>query len=196
MDGLDSYSVKVAASVIAVPLHHIITLSIMQHRFPSQWKCAKVLPLHKKLDTLNKRNYRPVAILSPLSKVLEKIVYGQLYSYFNENKILHPSIHGYRTNRSTQTALLQMYDHWVQAASRGQVSGAILLDLSAAFDLVPPDILKLYCLDEGFLSLVKCYMTDRWQAVWIDHVTSDLLNCEVGVSHRAASWVHYCLFYM
>ena len=185
IDGLDSYSVKVAASIIAAPLHHIITLSIMQHRFPSQWKGAKVLPLHKKLDTLNKKNYRPVAILSPLSKVLEKIVYLQLYSYFTDNKILHPSLHGYRANRSTQTALLQMYDHWVQAASRGQISGAILLDLSAAFDLVPSDILieklKQYGLDDGCLSWVRCYMTDRWQAVWIDHVMSDMLNCEVGV---------------
>ena len=143
------------------------------------------MPLHKKLGTLNKKNYRPVALLSPVSKVLEKIVYGQLYTYFTDNKILHPSLHGYRTNRSTQTALLQMYDHWVQAASRGQVSGAVLLDLSAAFDLVPPDILveklKLYGLDDGVLAWVKCYMTDRWQGVWIDHVMSDLLKCEVGV---------------
>ena len=98
-------SVRVAAPVIAGPLHHIVTLSIMQQRFPGSWKCAKVLPLHKKLDPLHKKNYRPVAILSPLSKVLEKFVYEQLYSYFTANKILHPNLHGYRKNRSTQTAL-------------------------------------------------------------------------------------------
>lgn len=141
VDELDNYSVKIAAPVIAGPLHHIITLSIMQHSFPRSWKYAKVLPLHKKLDPLHKKNYRPVAILSPLSKILEKIVYEQLYSYFTANKILHQNLHGYRSNRSTQTALLQMYDRWVQAASQGQVSGAVLLDLSAAFDLVPPDTL-------------------------------------------------------
>ena len=95
MDDLDNFSVKLAAPVIAKPLHHIITLSIMQHEFPSQWKCAKVLPLHKKLDVLKKKNYRPVAILSPLSKVLEKCIYEQLYCYLTENKILHPNIHGY-----------------------------------------------------------------------------------------------------
>ena len=181
----DPTATKIAAPIIDGPLHHIITLSIMQHRFPSQRKHDKVLPLHKKLDTLNKKNYRPVAILSPLSKVLEKIVYGQLYTYFTDNKILHPSLHGYRTNRSTQTALLQMYDHWVQAAHRGQVSGAILLDLSAAFDLVPPDTLveklKVYGLDDSFLSWVKSYMCDRYQAVWIDHALTDLLHCDVGV---------------
>ena len=185
IDGLDNFSVKIAAPVIAAPLHHIFTLSVMQHKFPSQWKYAKILPLHKKLDPLQKKNYRPVAILSPLSKILEKSVYEQLYRYFTVNRILDPRLHGYRTNRSTQTALLQMYDHWVQAAAQGQVSGAVLLDLSAAFDLVPPaslvEKLKVYGLDENFLAWVQSYLSDRYQAVWIDHALSDFLHCPVGV---------------
>ena len=185
LDDLDNYSVRVAAPVIAQPLHHIITLSVMQCKFPTAWKYAKVLPLHKKEDPLQKKNYRPVSILSPLSKVLEKLVYEQLYKYFTVNKILHPNLHGYRSNRSTQTALLQMYDRWVQAASQGQVSGAVLLDLSAAFDLVPPDILvkklKIYGLEDNFLSWIDSYLTERYQGVWIDHVLSDFLLCEVGV---------------
>ena len=185
VDELDNFSVKVAAPVIAGPLHHLITMSIMQHRFPKNWKWAKVLPLHKKQDPLCKKNYRPVAILSPLSKVLEKLVYGQMYQYFTTNKILHPSLHGYRSNRSTQTALLQMYDRWVKAASQGRISGAVLLDLSAAFDLVSPDILvsklEIYGLDEEFLAWVKSYLSGRYQAVWIDHVSSDFIPCEVGV---------------
>ena len=185
IDELDNYSVKIAAPVIAGPLQHIITLSIMQHSFPSSWKFAKVLPLHKKLDTLHKKNYRPVAILSPLSKVLKKFVYEKMYTYFTANKILHQNLHGYRSNRSTQTALLQMYDRWVQAASKGQVSGAVLLDLSAAFDLVPPDTLvkklEIYGLDSGFISWIESYLSNRCQAVWIDHVMSDFLPCDVGV---------------
>ena len=55
LDELDNYSVKVAAPVIAMPLHHIVTLSLMQKKFPSSWKVAKVLPLHKKLDPLPRR---------------------------------------------------------------------------------------------------------------------------------------------
>ena len=137
------------------------------------------------MSTLDRKNYRPVAILSPLSKILEKIVYEQLYSYFTNNKILHSNLHGYRKNRLTQTALLEMYDRWVQAAHQGQVSGAVLLDLRAAFDLVSPDILlkklDIYGLEPSFLSWIESYMTDRYQGVWIDHVISDYLACEVGV---------------
>ena len=184
-DELDNYSVKVAGPVIAKPLHHIVTLSLMQERFPTTWKFAKVLPLHKKLSVLERKNYRPVAILSPLSKILEKIIYEQIYSYFTSNKLLHPSLHGYRKNRSTLTALLQMYEQWVQAAHQGKVSGAVLLDLSAAFDLVSPELLVkklgIYGLEPSFLNWIQSYMTERYQGVWIDHVLSSFLKCEVGV---------------
>ena len=185
IDELDNFSVKLAAEFIAKPLHHIITLSLMQNKFPSGWKLSKVLPLHKKLDPLERKNYRPVAILSPLSKVLEKIVYEQVYSYFSSNHIFHPNLHGYRKHRSTQTALLQMYDRWVRSANDGQLSGVVLLDLSAAFDLVDPVLLlqklKLYGFDEDSLHWVESYLTGRHQAVWIDHALSDILPCKVGV---------------
>ena len=130
VDQLDNYAVKLAAEYIAGPLHHVITLSIMQQKFPSGWKFTKIVPLHKKKSQLKREHYRPVAILSPLSKVLEKIVYEQIYNYFEKNKLFHPSLHGYRRSRSTMTALLSMYDKWVTAARDGQVSGVVLVDLS------------------------------------------------------------------
>ena len=182
---MDNYCIKISADVIAEPLHHIITLSIIQRKFPTSWKNSKVIPLHKKESKLERKNYRPVAILSPLSKILEKIVYEQMYEYLTKNKIFHPNLHGYRKNRSTQTALLAMYDRWVRAASNKQVSGVVLLDLSAAFDLVDPDILvkklRIYGFDDDFLCWIGSYLTDRFQAVWIDHVLSEFLHCEVGV---------------
>ena len=153
--------------------------------FETFWIINQLISLTSYRGALAPKNYRPVAILSPLSKVLEKLIYDQLYKYFTVNKLLHPNLHGYRSNRSTQTALLQMYDHWVQAAAQGQVSGAVLLDLSAAFDLVPPDILvkklKIYGLQDDFLSWIDSYLSERYQGVWIDHVLSEFLLCEVGV---------------
>ena len=180
-DELDSYSIKLAADIIAIPIHHIMTMSIAQQRFPRQWKFAKILPLHKR----ERKNYRPVAILSPLSKIFEKIVYEQLHEYFTRNKILHSNLHGFRKNRSAQTALLKMYYRCVGAAARGQVSGTVLLDLSAAFDLVPPDILlaklEIYGLEAAFLNWIRSYLSERYQSVWIDHNMSSLIYCEVGV---------------
>ena len=94
IDELDNFCIKIAADVVDRPLHHIITLSILQSKFPTSWKLSKVIPLNKKGSQLDMKNYRPVAILSPLSKVLEKIVYEQIYDHFSKNKIFHPSLHG------------------------------------------------------------------------------------------------------
>ena len=185
IDELDNYSVKIAADIIDKPLHHVITLSILQSKFPVSWKLSKVIPLHKKHSKMDMKNFRPVAILSPLSKILEKIVYEQVYEYFTSNKIFHPNMHGFRQNRSTQTALLSMYDRWVRAASEGQVTGVILLDLSAAFDLVEPKILleklKIYGFENDFITWIETYLTERYQAVWIDHTLSEFLKCDIGV---------------
>ena len=95
VDELDSYSLKIAATVIVSSIHHIVTLSILQRRFPTAWKFAKVLPLHKKLCPLERKNYRPVSILSPLSKVLERVIYEQIYEYFSRNNIFHPNLMGF-----------------------------------------------------------------------------------------------------
>ena len=185
IDELDSYAVKLGADQLAEPLHHIVTLSILQRQFPSSWKYTKIIPLHKKLSQLECKNYRPVAILSPLSKILEKIIYQQIYSYFTSNQLFHANLHGYRKNRSTQTALLQMYDRWVRAAAGGQVSGVVLIDLSAAFDLVDSEIflkkLRVYGFKEDLLFWIKSYLSDRHQAVWIDHVFSNFVTHSIGV---------------
>ena len=177
--------IHLAAYIITSPVHHIITLSIMQSKFPYGWKYSKDIPLHKKGSTLDKENYRPVAILSPLSKVIEKLVYKQIYEFFTRNKILHEDLHGFRQNRSTLTALLTMYDRWVQAASSSQFSGVVLIDLSAAFDLVDHRLLleklKIYGLQDDYLKWIESYLCGRVQAVWIDNILSDFLPCEAGV---------------
>ena len=109
-----------------------------------------------------------------------------------------------------------MYDRWVQAAAQGQVSGAVLLDLiaawsqcclisvlldlSAAFDLVSPEILlkklKVYGLDDDFLSWIESYLSDRYQCVWIDHTMSDFLHCEVGVPQGSNLGPLFFLFFV
>ena len=99
--------------------------------------------------------------------------------------MFHQNLHGYRDNRSTQTALITMYDRWVQAASLGKISGVILLDLSSAFDLVDHDYLlkklQIYGIQSDSLQWIDSYLKHRRQAVWIDNVLSEFLDCEIGV---------------
>ena len=73
----------------------------------------------------------------------------------------------------------------MEAASKGQISGAVLVDLSAAFDLVPHDLLlkklEIYGFKESYTEILKSYLSERSQAVWIDHCMSEYLPVDVGV---------------
>ena len=68
LDTIDSQIIKLSLPYILPAVTHVINLSIVNCHFPSQWKVAKIIPLHKKDDHLNPKNYRPVAILPVLSK--------------------------------------------------------------------------------------------------------------------------------
>ena len=142
-------------------LTHILNLSISARMFPSSWKRSKIIPLHKKDDPLNPKNYRPVTIVPILSKILERVVFNQLSSYLNSNHLLHPNHHAYRSGHNTTTALIQMYDGWLKAVEGGPLAGARLLDMSAAFDVVDHDLplekLSLYGLDTGSKGWIRSY---------------------------------------
>ena len=75
-------TVKLSAGCIAKHLHHIITMSLMKNKFPSIWKYTKIIPLNKKLSILECKNYCSLAIMFPLSKILEKVVYLQIDEHF------------------------------------------------------------------------------------------------------------------
>ena len=77
LDNLDTYILKLVAPNSMPPLTHIINLSIRDGEFPAIWKKAKIVPLLKKGDALDPKNYRPVALLPIFSKILERAVFVQ-----------------------------------------------------------------------------------------------------------------------
>ena len=124
LDWIDGFSLKCASTHIIVPLTHIINLSIRKGKFPEIWKSFKVVAVFKKGDKSSCKNYRPVSLLSVVSKILERVMYDQLVQYLTENELLDPNHHGFRQNRSTTTAILNLYDLWIRAAEKGQLSAA------------------------------------------------------------------------
>lgn len=137
LDELDTYVLKLTKPFIVPSICHIINLSILTKRFPQKWKIAKVVPLYKgKGSKFDSKNYRPVAILPILSKILERAIFKQVTSYMDENKLFNPSHHAYRSLHSTTTAMIQMYDTWLDAVEHGELAGVCMVDMSAAFDVV------------------------------------------------------------
>ena len=202
LDDIDSYVLKLACEEVTPAITHIVNLSIGQSYFPTFWKTSKVIPLFKKGDSTIPKNYRPVSLLPITSKILERVVYEQLVKYLEDNCILHPSHHGFRKNHSTTTALLEMYSSWVEAYEQDKVTAVVLLDMSAAFDLVVKTILieklKLYGLDSSSSAWMESYLSSRSQQVFLDGELSDVLPVtEVAHNHPPADdylafWNTYC----
>ena len=108
-----------------------------------------------------------------------------MIDYLSENNLLHPNHHAYRAHHNTTTALIQMYDTWLEAAEAGTMAGVCLLDMSAAFDVVDHGLLikklELYGFQEDFLGWTKSYLSSRFQCVSIEGSLSRLQAVQVGV---------------
>ena len=185
LDLIDTRIIKLIQSEILPALTHVINLSITTQEFPAFWKSSKIIPLHKKDDLLNPKNYRPVAIIPIFSKILERVIFNQIIEYLTDNKLLHPNHHSYRQHHNTTTALIQMYDTWIKAVDEGELAGVCLLDMSAAFDIVDHGLLleklELYGFNNDALSWIQSYLCDREQCVSIDGCLSRLLPVPTGV---------------
>ena len=88
VDGISNSLLKSIKSEIVQPVTVLINQMLTTGIFPDKLKIAKVVPLYKKGDNTLFSNYRPISILPSLSKIFEKIVYSQLYAYFECNKLL------------------------------------------------------------------------------------------------------------
>jgi hypothetical protein len=86
---------------IKTPLANICNVSFTSGIFPEILKIAIVKPLHKKGNTREVQNYRPISLLSFFSKIVEKLMYNRLMSFITKNNILNDSQHGFREGRST-----------------------------------------------------------------------------------------------
>ena len=126
-----------------------------------------VTSVPKREGTINIDNYRPVSILPAISKVIEKLIHGQLYNYLQTNSILYPRQYGFRAGYSTQDILLALVEEWFQALGNDKLFGSVRLYFSKAFDMVDHEILlkKLECygVRNGELEWFKGYLSCRRQ---------------------------------
>ena len=123
---------KDTADICITILSSDINNCILNGVFPSNLKYADITPVFKKVEQLLKVNYKPVSILPTLSKIYEKVLYQQMYEYFD--KLFSKHLCGFRKGQSTQHCLLFMLETLKKALDKGLSTGILLTDLSKAFD--------------------------------------------------------------
>ena len=102
--------------------------------FPNALKMSKTIPLFKKGDASNMSNYMPISLLPTISKVFERVIYSQLYHYFNNNNLLSEQQYGFRAHHSTELAAVKLINYINKQMDNGKIPTNIYLDLSKAFD--------------------------------------------------------------
>lgn len=127
---------KRTAEAYIKQLTTLINLSFEMGTFPTDLKCAKVIPIFKKGDPALPENYRPIALTSCFSKVFEYAMLDRLLSYLSKNNILSTRQHGFVANRSTTSAVMSFLNEVILALEMGECPVGIFCDLSRAFDCV------------------------------------------------------------
>ena len=156
VDGIPSKILVENYDIISPFITKMYNDSKLNMNFPDSLKLADITPTHKKDDTTNKENYRPVSILPSVSKIFERNMFDQISGYID--KYLSPYFCGFRKGYSTQHCLIVMLEKWRKALDNGKLAGALLTDLSKAFDCLNHNLmiakLHAYGFDHSSLAYI------------------------------------------
>lgn len=182
-DGIPGKLLRLAQCELSLPLTNLFNTCILQSCFPNSMKCAEVSPVYKKSDNLVKGNYRPVSVLTTISKIFESVLNDQLVAFFGQ--IFDSLLGAFRSGYSCQSILVKLIDDWKAALDDKNYVGALFMDLSKAFDCLPHGLLiaKLhaYGLNTSACGMVASYLSNRTQRVKIGNDRSDWNSLTKGV---------------
>ena len=182
-DNIPGKLLRIAHQELSVPVTSLLNNCLKNDIFPDVMKYADVSPLFKKADNLCRENYRPVSVLTALSKIYESAVNDQLVNYFV--CIFDDMLSAFRKRYSCQNVLLKCIEDWKAALDKKQFVGVLFMDLSKAFDCLPHNLLlaKLdaYGVDSSACKLIASYLSNRKQRVKLGDARSNWEYLRKGV---------------
>ena len=146
---------------------------------------AKVTPILKSGDHTDVKNYRPISVLPFLSKTAERHVHNALYNFLYENDLIYIRQSGFRSKKSTETALIKIIDDLLFDLDNDRVSGMVLVDYRKAFDMIDHTLLleklEVYGLSRDSLQWFTSYLKDRRQHVKLGDKQSSVAIVRHGI---------------
>ena len=175
---------KESTDIVSDYLCSIYNNSKFNELYPNSLKLGTVAPINKKsTQTLLKKDQRPVNLIPIVSKLYEKNMYDEIYAYID--KFLSPYLFGYRKNHSTDQCLTVMIEAWKKALDLKHSAGAVLTDLSKAFDCLNHKLLiaKLdaYGFQKDALNFIYNYLKNRKQRTKVNNSYSSWRDVKYGV---------------
>ncbi|GBN53794.1 RNA-directed DNA polymerase from mobile element jockey [Araneus ventricosus] len=188
--GADNISNKIIKNFppnITIILTFIIQRILLIGHFPTRWKTAVVIPILKPgMDPTLPASYRPISLLSSLSKIAEQVILTRFNDHLNENNLLCPEQFGFRPNLSTTHQLVRVTEYITEGFTKKQKTGAVFLDIQKAFDRVWKDglIHKLITLNtpQYLVKIFDSYLTNRSFRVRVKDELSEQKIIQAGVA--------------
>ena len=155
---------KKCTSSASPVLQKLLNEILRTGNFPDKLKLEDITPVIKKNNPLEKENYRPVSVLTVVSKISERVMQKQVILF--TEKLSSPYLRGYRKGFSAHQALISLIERWKKKLDQKGYGGAVLMDLSKAFDTLNHDLLlaKLhaYGFDRDSLKVLLSYLSNRY----------------------------------
>ena len=184
-DGISNEILKCCSPVVEHYLAKVINKCFNEEIIPDCLKKTKVLPLHKKGDKSNPGNYRPISLLSPLSKVIEKVLLRRMMKFCVKHKILSSTQFGFRPKMSCVHAIATVTEYIRNEIDKKSTGQACFIDLSKAFDTIDHKILLKKLEAYGFrgkvLKLLENYLQNRLQYININGMSSSEKSIKCGI---------------
>lgn len=186
-DGISSKLLLKSIDIILHPLTHVVNRSLVEGVFPDGLKCAKIIPVYKACDPAILNNYRPISLLSPFSKILERIMYNKIMKFLACNNLLYAHQYGFRPKHSTIHPILHLLNHCAKVNNSvpTETTLATFCDLSKAFDTISHTILlhklKVYGIRGVSNNWLESYLSNRTQYVEINSNKSSKMSLTCGV---------------
>ena len=170
---------------ISTPLSNLINMSFESGVHPEPTKTPNVIPVHKKGSQLEPNNYRPISLISNISKIIEKLVHKRLNSFLEANSIFYEQQFGFRNNHSTNHALIQITEKIRQALDKNEYACGTFIDLQKAFDTVNHEILLKKLEHYGIHGIpnnwFRSFLTERYQFTTVSNQSSTKSKISHGV---------------
>lgn len=185
IDGISTQHLRLASEFIQMPLVNVINQMFIEGIFPDILKVGLIKPLLKKGEPTEVSNYRPISLISNVSKIIEKILKKRIESFLERFQILSDNQFGFRTGMSTEDALVYLTKNIYNNLDNNKAILGVFLDLAKAFDTVDHEILIQKLENIGFrgspLKLLTSYLSNRVQYVKIEDSISSANVVEYGV---------------
>ena len=185
VDQIPTGILKRFKGVLAPYICFIVNKAMYTQQYPTMWKCGVVSPVPKKGDLTEDKNWRPVTLLCSMSKIIETVMNKQIKAHLKRHGLIPDAQHAYQEAKSTITAWADLDIFINMSLSKKKLVGALLLDMSAAFNLVSKEVivpkLKMLGLGPQAANLINSYLSGRVNVTKVAGYFSRQISVPTGI---------------